>query len=128
MATAVVELEFFTKNHCHLESGKTSLIFGHKSIFITVFYRNPQSKANSDEFSSFLENLDLHENIKNQKPYAMFLACDFNAHSEMWYPEGDTSFYLSSLVVKFRLVVHKIFIVFVIFTSFSLSSQKFKGP
>ena len=49
------------------------LIFGHKHIFFTVLYRNPQDKVNSDEFNSFLENLEaLHENIKKQKPYAVF--------------------------------------------------------
>ena len=49
------------------ESIVCELIFGHKHIFFTVLYRNPQAKANSDEFNSFLENLeDLHENIKNK--------------------------------------------------------------
>ena len=32
------------------------LIFGHKHIFFTVLYRNPQYKANSDDFNFFLEN------------------------------------------------------------------------
>ena len=74
------------------ESIVCELIFGHKHIFFTVLYRNPQGKANSEEFNSFLGNLeDLHENIKKQKPYAMFFTGDFNAHSETWYPEGDTN-------------------------------------
>ena len=68
------------------------MIFGHKHIFFTVLYRNPQNKANSDEFNYFLENFqNLHEQIKNLKPYAMFFTGDFNAHSQTWYPEGDTN-------------------------------------
>ena len=55
-------------------------------------YRNPKDKKDSVEFISFLRNLEnLHEKIKNQKPYAMFFTGDFNAHSQTWYPEGDTT-------------------------------------
>ena len=68
------------------------LIFGHKHIFFTVLYRNPKDKKDSVEFVSFLKNLEnLHGKIKNQKPYAMFFTGDFNAHSQTWYPEGDTN-------------------------------------
>ena len=74
------------------ESIVCELIFGHKHIFFTVLYRNPQNKANSDEFNTFIENFhNLHEKIKSLKPYAMFFTGDFNAHSETWYPEGDTN-------------------------------------
>ena len=56
------------------ESIVTEMIFGHKKIFFTVLYRNPQSKAHSTEFNSFLENLDnLYLKIKDEKPYATFL-------------------------------------------------------
>ena len=74
------------------ESIVCELIFGHKHIFFTVLYRNPLNKANSDEFNAFLGNLqNLHGQLKNLKPYAMFFTGDFNAHSETWYPEGDTN-------------------------------------
>ena len=55
------------------ESIVCELIFGHKGIFFTVLYRNPQNKVNSDEFNFFLGNFkNLHEQIKNHKPYAVF--------------------------------------------------------
>ena len=57
-----------------------------------MLYRNPKAKAGSDEFTLFLDNFkNLHEKIKNQKPYAMFFTGDFNAHSQTWYAEGDTT-------------------------------------
>ena len=59
------------------------LIFGRKKIFFTVLYRNPQNKVQSDEFTKFLVNLEeLYLKIKEQSPYAMFFAGDFNAHSQ----------------------------------------------
>ena len=68
------------------------LIFGHKHIFFTVLYRNPKHKAHSVEFISFLKNIEnLHEKIKNQKPYALFVTGDFNAQSQTWYPDGNTN-------------------------------------
>ena len=68
------------------------MIFGHKRIFFTVLYRNPESKANTPEFDNFLEKLEkVYLKIKDEKPYAMFFAGDFNAHSQAWYPDGDTN-------------------------------------
>ena len=50
------------------ESIVCELIFGHKHIFFTVLYRNPQKKVNSEEFNSFLENFNnLHDQIKKPK-------------------------------------------------------------
>ena len=67
-------------------------MFCSKKIFFTVLYRNPQHKAQSDEFTKFLVNLEgLHLKIKEQNPYAMFFTGDFNAHSQSWYPEGDSN-------------------------------------
>ena len=34
---------------------------------------------------------NLHTKIKSEKPYASFFTGDFNAHSQMWWPEGDTN-------------------------------------
>ena len=51
-----------------------------------------KGQKDSIEFISFLKNLEnLHEKSKNEKPYAMFFTGDFNAHSQTWYPEGDTN-------------------------------------
>ena len=70
----------------------SELIFGHKKIFFTVLYRNPENKANTPEFDKFLENLEnLYLKIKNENPFAMFLTGDFNAHSQAWYSGGDTN-------------------------------------
>ena len=74
------------------ESIVCELIFGNKHIFFTVLYRNPKYKANSVEFQSFLKIFEnLHDKIKNQKPYAMFFTGDFNAQSQTWYPIGNTN-------------------------------------
>ena len=70
----------------------TELKFGRKNIFLTVLYRNPASKAASEEFDTFLENFEaLHMNIKKENPYAMFFTGDFNAHCQSWYSDGNTN-------------------------------------
>ena len=70
----------------------TELMFGHKKIFFTVFYRNPKYNASSVEFGNFLVAFEnLHTAIKNENPYASFFAGDINAHTQAWYPEGDTN-------------------------------------
>ena len=70
----------------------SELKFGHKKIFFTVFYRNPDHKANSTGFETFLENFEqLYGNICKEKPYASFFAGDVNGHTQAWYPEGDTN-------------------------------------
>ena len=66
--------------------------FGHKKIFFTVFYRNPKIKASSPEFGDFLLNFEnLQKSIQSEKPYASFYAGDVNAHTQVWYPDGDTN-------------------------------------
>ena len=70
----------------------TEMVFGRKHIFFTVLYRNPAHKASSAEFNSFIDNFEaLTNKIRTAKPYAMFFTGDFNAHSQTWYPEGDTN-------------------------------------
>ena len=70
----------------------SELIFGHKRIFFTVIYRNPENKAYSPEFDNFLEHFNnLFLKIKNENPYAIFFTGDFNAHSQAWYPDGDSN-------------------------------------
>ena len=70
----------------------SELRFGHKKIFFTVFYRNPKNCASSPEFGNFLLNFEnLHKSIQSEKPYATFYAGDANAHTQVWYPGGDTN-------------------------------------
>ena len=70
----------------------SELIFGHKKIFFTVFYRNPKHDVNSVGFLDFVTNFEnLCTAIKREKPYAMFFAGDVNGHTQAWYPEGDTN-------------------------------------
>ena len=74
------------------ESLVVELKFGKKKIFFTVLYRSPANLHASPEFESFLRNFnDLYENIKNENPYSMFFAGDFNGHSQMWWPDGDNT-------------------------------------
>ena len=70
----------------------SELSFGCKNIFFTVLYRNPRNKAQSAEFLNFIGNMEnLYCKIKEENPYAMFFAGDFNAHSQGWWPDGDTN-------------------------------------
>ena len=74
------------------ESIVAELKFGRKKIFFTVLYRSPSSNHNSPEFQEFLSNFkNLHANIKAENPFAMFFTGDFNAHSQFWWPDGDTN-------------------------------------
>ena len=55
-------------------------------------YRNPIFKANSAEFTKFLDNFkNLYGKVKLENPYACFFTGDLNAHTQMWFPEGDTN-------------------------------------
>ena len=68
------------------------LKFGRKKIFFTVFYRNPENKDKSEGFENFLENFEqLHRNISKENPYASFFTGDINAHTQAWYPAGNTN-------------------------------------
>ena len=50
----------------------TEIHIGRKKVFFTVIYRSPNDKAGSPEFERFLKD-------------------DFNAHSQNWWPDGNTS-------------------------------------
>ena len=40
----------------------------------------------------FLSNFtNLYSKIKNENPYASFFTGDFNGHSQLWWPDGDTT-------------------------------------
>ena len=79
--------------------------FGKKNIFFTVLYRNPSSNHTSPEFQTFLANFEnLYSNIKAEKPFATFFTGDFNAHSQLWWPGGDTTPEGSALEDLFTLL------------------------
>ena len=57
-----------------------------------MLYRNPNTKAHSYEFNSFVEHFEsLYLKISSENPYAMFFTGDFNGHSQSWYPEGNST-------------------------------------
>ena len=70
----------------------TELNFGRKKIFFTVLYRNPENRANSPEFETFLQNFeDLYKKLKDEKPYSTFFTGDFNAQSQNWWTDGNNT-------------------------------------
>ena len=74
------------------ESIVVELKFGRKKIFFTVLYRTPSCNHTSPEFQDFLSKFEtLYSNIKTENPFAMFFTGDFNAHSQLWWPDGDTN-------------------------------------
>ena len=74
------------------ESIVVELNFGRKKIFFTVIYRSPAFKHTSPEFMDFLSNFtNLYSKIKNENPYASFFTGDFNGHSQLWWPDGDST-------------------------------------
>ena len=74
------------------ESIVVELKFGRKKIFYTVLYRSPAFKHNSPEFQDFISNFkNFHSKIKSEGPFASFFTGDFNGHSELWWPDGDTT-------------------------------------
>ena len=68
------------------------LNFKRKKIFFTVLYRSPSNPNGSPEFDNFLQNFEeLYTKIKSENPYAIFFAGDFNGHSQLWCPSGNTT-------------------------------------
>ena len=74
------------------ESIVVELKFGRKKKFFTVLYRSPASDHNSPNFQTFLLKFrNLHTKIKAENPFATFFTGDFNAHSQLWWSDGDTT-------------------------------------
>ena len=74
------------------ESIVVELKFGRKKVFFTVLYRSPSFDHFPPEFQTFLLNFrNLYSKIKAENPFATFFTGDFNAHSQFWLPEGDTT-------------------------------------
>ena len=70
----------------------TELVFGRKKIFFTVLYRNPITKVGTPEFEKFVHDFEeLNLKIKNENPYTILYAGDFNAHSLNWWSQGDST-------------------------------------
>ena len=74
------------------ESIVIEIKFGRKKIFFIVLYRSPAFNHTSLEFQVFLSNFKtLHSKIQCANPFATFYTGDFNAHSQLWWPDGDTN-------------------------------------
>ena len=74
------------------ESLVLEIKFGRRKIFFTVLYRSPAYKHSTPEFETFLLNFkNLHSRIKAENPFAMYFTGDFNAHSKLWWPDGDSN-------------------------------------
>ena len=70
------------------ESIVVELKFGRKKIFFTVLYRSPSQYA--AELQTFINNFEnLHTNIQNENPFAIFYTGDFNGHSQFWWADGE---------------------------------------
>ena len=55
-------------------------------------YRSPAFNHTSIEFQTFLTNFrNLYSKIKAESPFGSFLTGDFNAHSLLWWSDGDTN-------------------------------------
>ena len=68
------------------------LKFGRKKIFFTVLYRSPSNGNGSLEFETFLQNFEnLCIKIKSENPFSMFFCGDFNGHSQLWWPAGNST-------------------------------------
>ena len=74
------------------ESIVVELNFGLKKIFFTVLYERPAFNHTSAEFANFLSDVtNLYSKIKSENPFVTFLAVDFNAQSQLWWPGGITT-------------------------------------
>ena len=74
------------------ESVVVEMINGRKKIFFTALYRSPAFNHTSPEFQEFLSNFtDLYLKIKTENPFATFFTGDFNGHSQLWWPDGDST-------------------------------------
>ena len=57
-----------------------------------MVYRSPSYTNGSPEFEAFLENFEcLYEKIKGENPFSMFFTGDFNGHSQLWWPGGNST-------------------------------------
>ena len=65
---------------------------GRKKIFFTVLYRSAAFNQTSPEFQAFLSHFRiLYSKIKAGNHFAIFFTGDFNAPSQLWWSDGDTT-------------------------------------
>ena len=74
------------------ESIVIELKFCGQKIFFTVLYRSPANDHNSPVFQAFLSNFrNLYTKIKAEIPFTTFFTGDINSHSQVWWPDGDST-------------------------------------
>ena len=74
------------------ESIVIELKFGRKKFIFTVLYRSPASNHASPEFQTFLSNFEnLYSNIQAGNPFATFFTGDFDAYTQFWWLDGNTT-------------------------------------
>ena len=60
---------------------------------VHILYRSPAFNYTSPEFQTFLVNFkNLHLKIQAENEYAVLFTGDFNAHSQLWWSDGKTTF------------------------------------
>ena len=68
------------------------LKFGRKNKFLIVLYRSPAFDHNSPYFQTFLSNFNnLYAKIKLENRFTTFFTGDFNAHSQLWRPDREST-------------------------------------
>jgi hypothetical protein len=61
-------------------------------MFFSVLYRTPSFNHTSPKFQEFLSNFEnLYSKIKTKNSFTIYVTGDFNAHSQFWCPDGDTT-------------------------------------
>ena len=73
------------------ESIVVEVKFGRKKIFFTLLYRSPVSNHTSPEFQTLSNFENLYSNIQAKNPFATFFTGDFNAHTQFWWLDGNTT-------------------------------------
>ena len=69
---------------------KTYKIISNKVNIDKRFF--PIQNHNSLEFQTFLSNFkNIYLKVKAENPFATFFTGDYNAHSQFWWPDGDTT-------------------------------------
>ena len=62
-----------------------------KYIF-SLLYRSPAHANITPEFETLLQNFhNLLTEIKGKNPYSMLFTRDFNSHTQLWWPGGDST-------------------------------------
>ena len=74
------------------ESIVVEVKFGRKTIFFLLFCIEVLPLTITPNFQAFLSDFtNLYSNIKAENPFATFFTGDFNAHSQYWWPGGNTT-------------------------------------